>query len=299
MIQSGAVPSLAASDSQVKLGAMQRITAVVPATTSNLGPGFDCLGAALSLHSRVRITRGEETKTPAIVATAARRFFAHTGVKPFPFCCEIDGDVPMGRGLGSSATVRAGVVCALNELARTELSRHDLFTLVAELEGHPDNAAPAIFGGFTVAREESVQHFKIDGGLCFILLIPAFAVATAKARRLLPKKISRVEAVRSAGNAAAIAAAFAAQDYENLRGVFHDGLHQLFRKTLIPFLDDAITAAEKAGALGAFLSGSGSTICAIALVDAGKIGRAMRRACPTAADIRIVHADNRGARITR
>ncbi|MDQ2867959.1 MAG: homoserine kinase [Verrucomicrobiota bacterium] len=278
---------------------MQRITVRVPATTSNLGPGFDCLGAALALHNRVRVTRGDKGRMPPIAAAAARKFFARTGAKPFSFRCEIDGDVPMGRGLGSSATVRAGVVVALNELARTDLSRLDLFSLTAVLEGHPDNAAPAIFGGFTVARGESVQRFQIDRALHFVLLVPAFAVETARARRLLPKKISRLEAVRSAGNAAAITAAFATREYEKLRGSFRDGLHQPFRKKLVPFLDDAITAAENAGALGAFLSGSGSTICAIALAEAGKIGRAMRRACPTEADIRIVHADNRGARIAR
>src|SRR5213075_479537 len=101
--------------------------------------------------------------------------------------------------------------------------------------------------------------------LKFVLLIPDFEIRTAAARKILPANISRLRAVESAGNAAAIAAAFASRNYEKLRGVFADQLHQPFRTKLIPFLPRAIAAAEKAGALGAFLSGSGSTIAAVTL----------------------------------
>src|SRR5205085_29763 len=200
-----------------------------------------------------------------MVQEAARKFFAVVNCKRFDFSCDIRGNVPVGRGLGSSVTVRLGVLHGLNEIARTNLGRDKLFKLCAQLEGHPDNAASASFGGFTIARGTEVQHFKVTPRLRFILLIPSFEVATIEARRLLPADILRTNAARNTANVAAIAAAFATRDYKRLRGCFVDYLHQPFRKKLVPFLDRVITAAERAGALGAFLSGSGSAICALAL----------------------------------
>src|SRR5947208_11335356 len=257
---------------------MQQVTVRAPASTSNLGPGFDCLGVALSLYNQVTVKSGTAGGGNRMVRDAARKFFAVANCKPFDFSCDILGNVPIGRGLGSSVTVRLGVLHALNEIARTNLSRDELFTLCAELEGHPDNAAPASFGGFTIARGTDVQHFNVSPRLRFILLIPSFEIATVEARQLLPADILRTNAARNAANVAAIAAAFATRDYKRLRGCFVDYLHQPFRKKLVPFLDRVITAAERAGALGAFLSGSGSAICALALDDSQKIAAAMLRA---------------------
>ena len=136
--------------------------------------------------------------------------------------------------------------------------------------------------------------------LRFILLIPSFEVATIEARRLLPADILRTNAARNTANVAAIAAAFATRDYKRLRGCFVDYLHQPFRKKLVPFLDRVITAAERAGALGAFLSGSGSAICALALDDSKKIAAAMLRASRLIhAQTVITRADNQGVRVSR
>jgi homoserine kinase len=200
--------------------------------------------------------------------------------------------------LGSSATIRLGILHGLNELTRRPLDRLSIFRLCAELEGHPDNAAPSSFGGFTVARGENVQRFEVLPRLRFVLLIPDFEIQTAAARKILPAKISRIGAVASAGNACAITAAFASRDYENLRDAFTDQLHQPFRTKLIPFLPRVITGAEKAGALGAFLSGSGSTICALTLQNAREVAAAMQRAAKTtAARTIITTADNHGVQI--
>jgi homoserine kinase len=277
---------------------MQQITVRAPASTSNLGPGFDCLGVALSLYNQVTVKSGTAGGGNRMVRDAARKFFAVANCKPFDFSCDILGNVPIGRGLGSSVTVRLGVLHALNEIARTNLSRDELFKLCAELEGHPDNAAPASFGGFTIARGTDVQHFNVSPRLRFILLIPSFEIATIEARRLLPADILRTNAARNTANVAAIAAAFATRDYKRLRGCFVDYLHQPFRKKLVPFLDRVITAAERAGALGAFLSGSGSAICALALDDSKKIAAAMQRASRLFHTQTIItRADNRGVRI--
>jgi homoserine kinase len=168
------------------------------------------------------------------------------------------------------------------------------------LEGHPDNAAPACYGGFNVVRGLQPTTFTVSGQLHFILLVPDFEVATSEARRLLPPRVDRLQAVENSRNACAITAAFASREYRLLPGAFADHLHQPFRKKLIPFLDKVIAAAEAAGAIGAFLSGSGSTICAVALDQPGKICRAMLAAAASSGARTITTAaDNRGARIVQ
>jgi homoserine kinase len=218
--------------------------------------------------------------------------------EPFAFSCAIGGDVPRSRGLGSSVTVRLGVLHALNALFDFPLKRTQIFGLCAELEGHPDNAAPAEFGGFVVARRNRPQRFAVDPRLRFVLLIPGFETRTAEAREVLPNEIDRRRAVESCGNACAITAAFASGAYENLRGMFADHLHQPVRAKFIPCLDQVIVAAEHAGALGAFLSGSGSTIAAVTLQAPEAVATAMLEASGlAAAETRIMTADNGGARI--
>ncbi len=276
---------------------MDEVTVRVPASTSNLGPGFDCLGLALRLYNDVTVRRGRAKKLPGIVAEAADFFFRRTSAKQLGFSCKIAGDVPASRGLGSSASVRLGVMHGLNEMADRGLSREQLFELCAELEGHPDNAAPAAFGGFNVVRPGERQRFSVSRTLQIVLLIPDFEVRTADARALLPDRLRRVDAVESCGNACAIAAAFASGKYKKLRGAFVDKLHQPFRQPLVPFLDDVVRAAERGGALGAFLSGSGSTIAAMTLRDPRRVAAAIAAAAPDTACVIITTADNRGARL--
>lgn len=277
---------------------MHQVTVRVPASTSNLGPGFDCLGVALRIYNEVTVSRGRGERPGRMVRSAGDAFFRRAAAKPFPFALSITADIPLSRGLGSSASVRLGVLHGLNEIANRPLERRELFELCAELEGHPDNAAPACYGGFNVVRGLDRQMFTVSGQLHFVLLVPDFEIATVDARRLLPARVDRVKAVENSRNACAVTAAFASRDYQMLRGAFTDYLHQPFRKKLIPFLDDVIAAAESAGALGAFLSGSGSTICAVTLRSPEKVGAAMLAAAdsPGARTI-ITAADNRGARI--
>ncbi len=276
---------------------MTEVTIRVPASTSNLGPGFDCLGVALRLYNQVAVRRGGRGARAPMIAAAADAFFARAGRRSFAFTAKISGEVPVSRGLGSSVTVRLGVIHGLNHLLGKPLPRAVIFELCAQLEGHPDNAAPAEFGGFNVVRGFSRQRFAVASALKFVLLIPDFEVSTARARALLPEKIDRRGAVESCGNACAITAAFAAQRYENLRGVFGDQLHQPYRKPLVPFFDEVVRRAEKAGALGAFLSGSGSTIAALTLHDAATIARSMQEAASTNVRTIITTADNRGVQL--
>src|SRR2546423_4746501 len=276
---------------------MHHVTVRVPASTSNLGPGFDCLGVALRIYNEITIARGRGERPPAMVRSAAHSFFKRVP-KPFPFSCAIAGQIPPSRGLGSSAAIRLGVLHGLNELAGRPLQRREIFELCARLEKHPDNAAPACYGGFNVVRGLEHQMFTVSAQLHFVLLVPDFEIATNKARALLPSRIDRLKAVENSRNACAITAAFASREYGLLRGAFADHLHQPFRKKLIPFLDDVIGAAESVGALGAFLSGSGSTICAVSLGVPEKIASAMLAAANSPGALTLITAaDNRGARI--
>ena len=291
---------------------MQKVTVRVPGSTSNLGPGFDCLGVALRIHNSVTLIRSMSRYShPRIVLETADRFFKQAGRRSFSFSCSTMEQVPRCRGLGASATVRLGILLALNRLSGDPLHRLAVFRLCAELEGHPDNAAPATFGGFTVvqrgasvsiAQDErepgpTVQRFDVASRVYFVLLIPDLEIETKRARRILPLRISRMAAVENCANACVATAAFVSQHYEKLRGSFIDHLHQPFRSRLIPFLPRVIAAAENAGAIGAFLSGSGSTIAALTLHRPEKVAAAMLCAARASARTLITHADNRGAQI--
>lgn len=281
------------------------VTVQVPGSTSNIGPGYDCLGIALGIYNRMTLTRqegGREIQPPhGMVRECARLFFRRTNVEEFAFAWSIEGEVPVSRGLGSSVTVRLGVLAGLNELCGKPLTVDGLFALCSEMEGHPDNAGPATLGGFvlTNARGESFR-FEVGPELKFVLLIPDLEVVTDHARRVLPPQISHREAVLNMGNACTITAAFATKQYEKLRDGFEDYLHQRYRAHLVPGLFDVIEAGASSGALGGFLSGSGSTIACLTLEgNEAAVAEAMRAAWPdsSAAETRILTADNHGASV--
>src|SRR6476660_6897189 len=148
--------TFAPSSQRLRVGGvtMQQVTVRVPASTSNLGPGYECLGVSLRLYNSVTVGRGKAARSsqPRIVSDAAERFFKQTRRRTFSFSCSIVERVPRSRGLGSSATVRLGILLGLNHLSGNPLDRLTVFQLCAELEGHPDNAAPSIFGGLTVVQ---------------------------------------------------------------------------------------------------------------------------------------------------
>jgi homoserine kinase len=276
-------------------------TVRVPATTSNLGPGFDTLGVALKLYNTVRVERtnsnaiyirndqvtksaGDEARMPTETVEA---FADATGHRVTALDITISGDIPIARGLGSSVTVRLGIVAALNALysksvRRRRLDTDEVLSLVASLEGHPDNVAPALYGGFvTTGRIEGViRHakFRVPPSLKFVATIPRFEVRTEHARKVLPRKVALTDAVANIARTALITAAFAQGKYDALTGLFEDRLHQPYRKKLISPLDDVIKAGVEAGALGGWLSGSGSTIICITKRDPKKVGQAMRHA---------------------
>lgn len=282
------------------------VTISVPATSANIGPGYDCLGLALSLYNRATITRleGSASIVPhhPMVQAISDLFFRQTEVKvaPFGFSWSMTGDVPLSRGLGSSVTVRLGVLMGLNELCNRPLSKQQLFVVCSEAEGHPDNVGPAVFGGFVLSNQMQWTRFEVQSRLRTVLLIPDFEVATDHARAGLPKTVPHAEAARNTANACSLVAAFATGEYERIRGTLDDFLHQPYRQHLVPGLHDVIAAGVQAGALDGYLSGSGSTIACLTLENEDGIATAMHEALQkTGATGRVmaVAADNTGASV--
>jgi homoserine kinase len=273
---------------------MDQATVRVPATSANLGPGFDCLGVALDLYNRITIRRDGTAAPDAMVDEAARTFFAAAKKKPFHFDWNISGDIPRSRGLGSSVAVRLGMLHGLNALAGSPLDAGSLYRLCVELEGHPDNAAPGAFGGFTAARPDGL-HFRceIAPELHFVFLVPDAEIDTGSSRVQLPGEIAHADAVRNTAHASLITAAFASRQYHLLRGSMQDWLHEPWRQQAVPHLRPAVAAGRAAGALDGYLSGSGSAVACVTLEAPDRVAAAMQAVLPTARTL-ILHADNTG-----
>lgn len=273
------------------------VTFRVPGSTSNLGSGFDTIGLAVNLYCDVTIRIAPRNTGHEIALQAADSFFKTTKQKPFAIEVISEGTLPHGRGLGASAALRAGVCAGLNYLTGAKLTQQALLNLVTDLEGHPDNASPALLGGATisgmVAGGVRCLRFEVPKRLKLVTLIPDFIIATKDARRLLPKNYSRADSAHALNRSALIAAALASQNYRALAGVFDDRFHQTHRLPLIPKLNAVIEAGVKAGAIGGFLSGSGPGIICLALENAERGGEAMKKQMPEAM-VYILRADNRG-----
>ena len=292
------------------------VTVRVPASTSNLGPGFDTLGIALKLHNQISIRETDDlammrtdTAAPeslAMTREAAAEFFTRSKVKPHGAQIEVKGEVPVSSGLGSSVTVRLGVVFGLNELNGRPLSDHEMLDLVSGLEGHSDNCAPALFGGFVasgfIGGSVRYRRFSVPGTLKFVCCFPQFPVVTEKARAMLPRQVPLRDAVENLNRVALVTATFATGDFSMLRGLFDDKLHQPYRRKLVPQLEEVIAAGVEAGALGGWLSGSGSSVMCLTERKEQAVAEAMsgvfardRVRCVT----HLLHADNDGTRLKR
>lgn len=273
---------------------MEQTTIRVPATSANLGPGFDCLGVALQLHSHVTVRRGGSAAPSSMVEQAAHTFFDDSETAPFDFSWEIKGDIPRSRGLGSSVALRLGILHGLNALSGRPLDANQLYRLCAHLEGHPDNAAPGAFGGFTTARpDQTFFRCEISSALHFVFLVPGEEIETDESRGRLPHEIRHLDAVQNSAHASMVTAAFASQRYELLRGSMNDWLHQPYREASVPHLRPAIAAGIGAGALDGYLSGSGSAVACVTLQNPEAVAEAMQTVLP-GARVLVLQADNTG-----
>lgn len=291
------------------------VTVRVPGSTSNCGAGFDTLGLALQVHNRVTLVREDgiaprpattsDGRAQAMVETTAAAFFAAARVAPFGFSYRISGDVPPARGLGSSVTVIGGVLGGLNVLSGAGLSRQQLVSVATAIEGHPDNAAAGVLGGFCVARCDAGTGAYVDtlrvelpDSLAFVAVSPEVEMLTKESRGVLPATLPYFDAVKSINSAAYLVAALVSGEYERLRHGVADFMHEPYRLPRIPGGSAAIAAGVKAGAYTGWLSGSGSTVlCVAPRSGASAVAEAMRAAFGAVgvqSNARILAADNTG-----
>jgi homoserine kinase len=291
----------------------------VPASTSNLGAGFDCFGLALRLYVTVRAEvlksgpacRVESSGECAGLANdennliyRAMSFVAEReGWALPPVRLEVYNEIPLSGGLGSSAAaIVAGLLLAGAACGR-KLSADKALRYATEMEGHPDNAAASLRGGFVVnATDEggAVTSIKMDwpDELKIVAASPHMELPTKQARAVLPKRYSRAEAIFNLQRATLFAAAVAARDYAALREATRDCWHQKYRAPLVPGLSEALSLPQLPGLCGLFLSGAGPTVLALARDDFAVISEALN-ACfarhNLAATTRILTVDTRGA----
>jgi homoserine kinase len=274
-----------------------RITARVPATSANLGPGFDCFGLALDLRSDTTLRLGEPFSIRVegegvnriahdernLIYRAIRTFYERIGRRLPPFALEIHSRIPLTGGLGSSSAGIVGGLLAANVAAGRPMDADALLALAAELDGHPDNVAPAMLGGLVVVvgdtgRGPATVSLPIPDQLSAVVFVPTFSMPTKRARALLPDLVPRRDAVFNAGRTALWIAALQTGRLELLRLATQDRLHQPYRAKLFPALPVLIEAALAAGAHGAALSGAGSAVLALATGRQSQIGQAMKDA---------------------
>jgi homoserine kinase len=260
----------------------------VPATSANLGPGFDCLGLALDIWATITIAvegppASSDEPMAAMALTAARRVYDKAGFEaPAGLSASYEGDIPIARGLGASAVARVGGVVAANAIAGDQFETDALLGIATDLEGHADNVAPALFGGLQVSVVDRGRvlyaSVSLPDGLSAVLFVPELRMPTRESRKLLPSELSREDAVHNAGRTALLVAALFEGRLDLLDAATQDRLHQKPRSKLFPAMFAIFEAAKAAGAHCAYLSGGGSTICALATANQQGIADAMAEA---------------------
>ncbi|CAM3508829.1 homoserine kinase [Marinicrinis lubricantis] len=256
------------------------VTVKVPASTANLGPGFDTLGMALGKYLTIRLELSEQPEVELLgdnleglpqdqsnlIYQMAERIFAKAN-KPVPtFRMLMRSEIPLTRGMGSSAAAIVAGLVAGNVLAGRPFDDNQIYGMAAEIEGHPDNVGAAMFGGMVVTGLDGEQavhmRFSPPEDLECLLVIPMFELSTEKARHVLPSQVNMKDAVHNISRSSLITAAFASGQMELLSFAMKDVLHQPYRAELIPGMKELLEGAVQHGALGAALSGAGPTMIA-------------------------------------
>ncbi|MBA3450641.1 MAG: homoserine kinase [Chloroflexia bacterium] len=277
-----------------------RFTVRTPASAANLGPGFDALGLALGLWNEATV---DSSGTPGLVTlegaeaalldgrenlalTAMRRLADETGTTLPPFSLVVRTDVPVARGLGSSAAALVAGLVAANHLLGTSLRAADLYSIAWQMEGHGDNVGAALYGGAVLAVPEvpdSVQlltHDQLD--LCAVVFIPEATGMTRAARAALPPTVPHADAAFNVAVVGGLVLGLHTGDHRLIAAGMHDRLHEPYRSRLFPHLEPMTAAARSAGALGACLSGAGPSILALAAREsAASVGAAYRAVAST------------------
>ena len=264
-------------------------TIAVPATTANLGPGFDCLGLALDIWNTVTVAPGASpsvtvtgegagtlpTTTRNLIYRSAVRASRHLGVDLPPLRLAACNAIPLTRGLGSSAAATVAGLMIANHVCGNALDEEGLLALATELEGHPDNAAPVIRGGICLAVDTPDGHSLLrslptPAGLMCALLIPQVTLSTKESRAVLPRRIPRSDAVFNVGRTSLLVRSLLLGEWADLDTATDDRLHQPHRASLLPAMPALFRAARGAGAYGVFLSGAGPSVVAFVSTEAAE-----------------------------
>lgn len=296
-----------------------QFTVTVPATTANLGPAFDCLGLALTLYNTLEISPREEGLLVTVegegaghiavdhtnmMVGAMQRLYRHVD-RPFPnLHLRQINNIPVASGLGSSAAAALSGLLAANRLLGDPLSAGELLELAITIEGHPDNMAPALYGGLVLAGRERdhllVEHLPV-ADFRVVVVVPRFTLSTIQSRAALPREVPFSDAIFNLGRAGLLIRALGEGNFEKLSTAMHDRLHQPYRVPLIPGMHAAFHAARAAGAHGVALSGAGPGVIAFAPDNHEAIAAAMRRAFQDAglhSRDWILEIDHHGSRIS-
>ncbi len=259
------------------------VTVTVPATTANLGPGFDCIGVALSLYNRLKFSLADTTTIKIIVTgkeaskistdksnlayQAFVKLYEHINKNPPPVLIEIDLGIPLARGLGSSATAIIGGLVGANQLAGNPLSETEVMNLAIAMEGHPDNVVPALLGGCRLTASTSsgwaVCDLPLHPDIVPVVAIPDFELSTEAARQVLPKEFSRADAVFNCAHFGILLRGLETGNGDWLKAGMQDKIHQPYRKSLIKGYEEVRLAAVNAGAYEIAISGAGPTLLAL------------------------------------
>jgi homoserine kinase len=259
----------------------------VPATTANLGPGFDVFGAALTVYNEFQaeyaadglggkfVLKGEGKKS---LPKGEKNLLWQSMQEAFKVLKEtkynlknlnitVDTGIPLSGGLGSSASAIVGGIALANALCKNKLSKPQIAELAVKIEGHPDNVVPAVFGGVCVCAKEddghgSIVHLPVPD-LKVVLCVPSFELRTKRSRQILPKTVDLKDVVFNSSRIAFLTAAFCTGDWTLLEKGMQDRIHQPYRGKMIPVMDGVLKAALDNGAYGSYLSGSGPTIAAL------------------------------------
>lgn len=278
----------------------------VPATSANLGVGYDCMGLALDDYATVTfevIAHGLEILGCEEAYCNEDNLFYQAFLEGLKYMNEtvpgiritVDTDIPYARGLGSSATCIVAGLAGANALFQNRMNRYELFDLATRMEGHPDNIAPAIFGGLCVSFMEegkpNMIRYGVKRDLQFVTMIPDYEVSTKSAREVLPNNMSYAQAVYQMGRCAALAKAIEIGNAMIMKRACIDQMQEPYRKELIPEYADVNKLCEDAGMITMYISGSGSTMIALTQeeTDAGVLAETIKKRYPTW-DVRILKA---------
>lgn len=267
----------------------------VPATTANLGSGFDILGVCLNLYNFIDIDisdnynltySGKEyktslnTNTKNLFYSSIERVYKEFGLEIPDFKINIEVNIPLSRGLGSSSSAIVSGVYSANHFLGNKLNNDDMLKICNDIEGHPDNVAPCLLGGIVISMFENNKVFtqKINNknSYKFIVVIPDFELSTKKARKVLPEKVSFADSIFNSSHLAFLIMSLINGDNNLLKISLNDRLHEQYRGSLIKGFEEIKNTARDNGAIGSVLSGAGPTILALAVENENEIAQKMQ-----------------------